>query len=57
MARYWNVVFNKECWAYFSDKAEYGAALESSNVKDLKVMWWSDRFGKDFIEDFIREQL
>ena len=49
VVRYHNAVFNKQCWAYFNNKQEYDFAINSGNVQDLNVMWWSDRYTKDFL--------
>ena len=49
VGRYMNIVFEKECWAYFNNKHEYDCALKSGNVRDFKVMWWSKKYIKDFL--------
>ncbi len=49
VVRYYNVMFEKEYWAYFNNKFEYDSALGSGNARDINVMWWSDRYIKDFL--------
>jgi hypothetical protein len=51
VVRYFNVMFLKWCWAYFSNRAEYESALNCSNVRNINVMWFSKKYLEDFLEE------
>ena len=41
--RYWDDVFDKESYAFCNNEVEYQAIVRSG-IRDIKILWSSDRF-------------